>query len=64
MEFRPGRFTPTTHWIGGWEVSRADLDAVEKGNMDSFRELIPDSIPSSPKPFAVPTEPSRMDLMK
>jgi hypothetical protein len=32
---RPGRFTPGlrvpgTHWIGGWEGPRADLDAVAK----------------------------------
>jgi hypothetical protein len=27
---RPGRFTPDTHWIGGWVGTRADLDAVAK----------------------------------
>jgi hypothetical protein len=32
---RPCRFTPGerglgTHWIGGWAVTRADLDAVKK----------------------------------
>jgi hypothetical protein len=26
----PGRFTPGTHWIGGWVVPRAGLDEVEK----------------------------------
>jgi hypothetical protein len=26
----PGRFTPGTHWIGGWVGSRAGLDAVNK----------------------------------
>jgi hypothetical protein len=23
---RPGRFTPGTHWLGGWMGPRADLD--------------------------------------
>jgi hypothetical protein len=27
---RPGRFTPGTHWIGGWADRRAGLDNVEK----------------------------------
>jgi hypothetical protein len=27
---RPGRFTPGTHWIGGWVGPRIDLDDVEK----------------------------------
>jgi hypothetical protein len=27
---RPGRFTPGTHWIGGWVDPRAYLDEVEK----------------------------------
>jgi hypothetical protein len=27
---RPDRFTPATHWIGGWVGSRASLDNVEK----------------------------------
>jgi hypothetical protein len=26
----PGRFTPGTHWIGGWVGPRAGLDDVEK----------------------------------
>jgi hypothetical protein len=26
---RPGRFTPGTHWIGGWVDLRAGLDDVE-----------------------------------
>jgi hypothetical protein len=26
----PGRFTPGTHWIGGWVGPRASLDDVEK----------------------------------
>jgi hypothetical protein len=26
----PGRFTPGTHWIGGWVDPRAGLDAVAK----------------------------------
>jgi hypothetical protein len=26
----PGRFTPSTHWIGGWMDPRAGLDNVEK----------------------------------
>jgi hypothetical protein len=26
----PSRFTPGTHWIGGWVVPRAGLDDVEK----------------------------------
>jgi hypothetical protein len=26
----PGRFTPGTHWIGGWVDPRAGLDDVEK----------------------------------
>jgi hypothetical protein len=28
---RPGRFTPSTHWIGDWVDPRAGLDDVEKG---------------------------------
>jgi hypothetical protein len=27
---RPGRFTPNTHWIGGWVDPRAGLDDLEK----------------------------------
>jgi hypothetical protein len=27
---RPGRFTPGTHWIGGWIDPRVGLDDVEK----------------------------------
>jgi hypothetical protein len=27
---RPGRFTPSTHWIGGWTNPIAGLDDVEK----------------------------------
>jgi hypothetical protein len=27
---RPGRFTPRTHWIGGWVDPTAGLDDVEK----------------------------------
>jgi hypothetical protein len=27
---RPDRFTPGTHWIGGWVDPRAGLDDVEK----------------------------------
>jgi hypothetical protein len=27
---RPGRFTPGTHWIGGWVDPRAGMDNVEK----------------------------------
>jgi len=27
---RPGRFTPGTHWIGGWLGRKAGLDAVAK----------------------------------
>jgi hypothetical protein len=26
---RPGRFTPGTHWIGGWVGPRTGLDGVE-----------------------------------
>jgi hypothetical protein len=26
---RPGRFTPGTHWMGGWVDPRAGLDDVE-----------------------------------
>jgi hypothetical protein len=26
----PGRFTPGTHWIGGWVGPRAGMHAVEK----------------------------------
>jgi hypothetical protein len=26
----PCRFTPGTHWIGGWVVTSADLNDVEK----------------------------------
>jgi hypothetical protein len=25
----PGRFTPSTNWVGGWVGPKADLDAVE-----------------------------------
>jgi hypothetical protein len=27
---RPGRFTPDTHWIGGWVDPRVGLDDLEK----------------------------------
>jgi hypothetical protein len=27
---RPGRFTPSTHWRGGWVDLRAGLDDLEK----------------------------------
>jgi hypothetical protein len=27
---RPGRFTPGTHWIGGWVDLRTGLDDLEK----------------------------------
>jgi hypothetical protein len=27
---RPGRFTPGTHWIGGWVDPRTGLDEMEK----------------------------------
>jgi hypothetical protein len=27
---RPGRFTPGTHWIGGWVGPRAGLDDMER----------------------------------
>jgi hypothetical protein len=27
---RPGRFTPASHWIGGWVDPRAGLEDVEK----------------------------------
>jgi hypothetical protein len=30
---RPGRFTPGTHWIGGWVNLRASVDDVEKGKL-------------------------------
>jgi hypothetical protein len=29
---RPCRFTPGTHWIGGWVDPRASLDDVKKRN--------------------------------
>jgi hypothetical protein len=37
---RPGRFIPRerkpdTHWIGGWVVPRADLDAAAKRKISS-----------------------------
>jgi hypothetical protein len=38
---RPGRFTPGTHWVGGWANLRASLDDVEKiANLPGF-ELRP-----------------------
>jgi hypothetical protein len=30
LVLRPGRFTPGTHWIGGWVGPIAGLDNVEK----------------------------------
>jgi hypothetical protein len=27
---RPGRFIPSTHWIGGWVGPRTGLDNMEK----------------------------------
>jgi hypothetical protein len=30
---RPGRFTRSTHWLGGWAGPRACPDAVEKRNI-------------------------------
>jgi hypothetical protein len=34
----PCRFTPGTHWIGGWVGARVGLDAVEKGKVLPSRE--------------------------
>jgi len=30
LALHPDRFTPSTHWAGDWEGSRASLDAVAK----------------------------------
>jgi hypothetical protein len=38
---RPGRFTPGTHWIGGWVGPRADLDDVERRKFLALPELKP-----------------------
>jgi len=53
----PGSFTPRerapgTHWIGGWVVPRAGLDAMVKRKIpSSCRDLNPHS--SSPQPSAI-----------
>jgi hypothetical protein len=36
---RPRRFTPGTHWIGGWVDPRAGLDDVEKRKLLTLTEL-------------------------
>jgi hypothetical protein len=36
---RPGRFTPGTHWIGGWVGLRFGLDYMEKRKLLSPSEL-------------------------
>jgi hypothetical protein len=36
---RPGRFTPGTHWIGGWVDLRASLDDFEKRKFLTLPEL-------------------------
>jgi hypothetical protein len=47
---RPGRFTPGTHWRGGWVGLRAGLDDVEKRNSWPYRDS--NSDPSVVKPVA------------
>jgi hypothetical protein len=47
---RPGKFTPGTHWTGGWVGSRAGLDDVEKRN--SLPYLGSNSDPSVVQPVA------------
>jgi hypothetical protein len=42
---RPARFTPGTHWIGGWVGPRAGLDDVE---FDPTGTQTPTSRSSSP----------------
>jgi hypothetical protein len=36
---RPGRFTPGTHWIGGWVGPRTGPDDVEKRKFWTLPEL-------------------------
>jgi hypothetical protein len=57
---RPGRFTPGTHWTGGWVGSRAGLDDVERGKViysTGTRNPTPRSF--SPYLVAIPTALSR-----
>jgi hypothetical protein len=46
---RPGRFTPGTHWIGGWMGPRAGLDDLEDKKFLALpvRELKPSHSTSS-----------------
>jgi hypothetical protein len=37
--FTPGEIDPGTHWIGGWEGSRADLDDVENRKFFTLQGL-------------------------
>jgi hypothetical protein len=45
-----GRFTPGSHWIGGWVGPRTGLGDVEKGN--SWRYWDSNSDPSIVQPMA------------
>jgi hypothetical protein len=44
---RPGRFTPVSHWMGGWVGPRAGLDDVEK-TFDPTGTRTPTSLSSNP----------------
>jgi hypothetical protein len=47
--FTPGERAPATHWIGGWEDLRVDLEDVEKrGFLPPTWTLTPTLWPSSP----------------
>jgi hypothetical protein len=45
---RPGRFTPGTHWIGGWMDARAGLDDVKKRKCLTLQRLELRPLSSSP----------------
>jgi hypothetical protein len=57
-----GRYTPGTHCLGGWFRPRDNLDAMEKRNNLPPLEIEPRS--SSPQPFALSTERSRLPQNK
>jgi hypothetical protein len=44
---RPARFTPRTHWIGGWVDPRVGLDDLKK------RKFLPPQRDSNSDPFVV-----------
>jgi hypothetical protein len=50
---RSGRFTPCTHWIGGWVNPRAGLDDLENKILHLTGTRTSTSRSSSPQPVAI-----------